>query len=428
MYRVQLVPMTRWRDVVVPLALLLLAAAATAQSPAPPTQEPREGGSEIVDVEVVNVEVYVTDEDGRTVDDLTREDFLLLVDHDGVEIDNFYRASGSTSAVESMDTMGRDTPAGAAADQAPEPLTLVLYVDHVQLTQSGRRAYLDQIREFLGAHLSEGDQLMVVSHDRGLVVEERFTGSLDRLEGALKDLWQKPAGATEYARRYQQALDQIENILLSTPQEQAEDDGGADGSANIGASLGAALNEYTDPCGRVDQMLVIARNYGSWVAAQVERSVSNLRELTRALGGMPGRKAVLYLSEGLDQNPGLDFQYQVAEICPSTAFQTVGNEMGTRIVNSVYDLASLANSEQVTYYTLDAARLRSGLQSGIERSPRIEVNGRQFDLRPSAAIESQRRQSRQASLQTLALETGGLAVFNANDLGRRPGADRRQPA
>ena len=405
-----------------PIALAQSTAAATAQpAAASPEQAPQEGGSETVDVEVVSVEVYVTDDDGRTVDGLTRDDFKLLVDHGPVAIDNFYRASEAGGS-ESVDALGRQAPAAGAAEGAeplgPERLTLVLYVDHVQLTQSGRRAYLDQIREFLGDRLTVGDQLMVVSHDRGLVVEERFTGDLNRLEAALKDLWKKPAGATEYARQYQQALDQIENILVSTPQEAEDDDGtNADGSVNISGSVGAALAEYTDPCGRVDQMLVIARSYGSWVASQVERSITNLQELTRALGGMPGRKAVLYLSEGLDQTPGLDFQYQVAEICPSTAFQTVGNDMGTRIVNSVYDLASLANSEQVTFYTLDAARLRSGMQSGIERAPRIEVNGRQYDLRPSASIESQRRQSRQASLQTLALETGGLAVFNANQLG-----------
>lgn len=406
------------------LCFVCLGRPAAAQTEASPALAPQEGGSESVDVEVVNVEVYVTDADGRTVDGLTRDDFRLFVDHDPVEPTNFFRAAGRGSAgtdgvAESLPTLERREASAPEVTTRAEPLTLVLYVDHVQLTPSGRRAYLEQIQDFLGERLSVGDQLMVVSHDRGVVVEERFTGDTARLASTLDELWRRPAGGGEYERQYQGALDQIENILLSTPRERADDEPtNDDGTVNVSGSLGSALAEYTDPCQRVDRMLDVARSYGAWVAAQVERSIANLRETTRALGALPGRKAVLYLSEGLDQNPGLDFQYQVAEICPTTSFQTVGAEMGTRIVNAIYDLASLANSEQVTFYTLDAARLRSGLSSGIERAARIEVNGRFYDLRPSAAIETQRRQSRQASLATLALETGGLSVFNANDLGQ----------
>lgn len=404
---------------------VLLAWPATAQNAAPggPAGSPLGAESETVDVEIVNVEVYVTDGDGRTVDGLRRDDFRLFIDHDPVTPTNFFRAAGrpEPTSDESVGTLAeRALPDGAGAEAPDEVqrLTLVLYVDHVQLTQAGRRAYLDQIGEFLGERLAVGDQLMVISHDRGLVVEERFTGDLGPLRSTLEEMWRRPAGAGEYARQYQHALDQVENILLSTPQEQDYQDLVTDeGVVNVQASTTQALNSESDPCGRVDRMLDVARSYGTWVAGQVERSIANLQELSTALGALPGRKAVLYLSEGLDQTPGLDFQYQVAELCPSTAFQTVGNDMGTRIVNAIYDLASLANSRQVTFYTLDAGRLRTGQASGIERAPRIKVNGREFDLRPSASIQVQRRQSLQASLTTLALETGGLAVFNANDLG-----------
>ena len=47
---------------------------------------------ETVDVNVVNVEVYVTDKEGNPVPGLTQDDFVLLEDGDPVEISNFYAA------------------------------------------------------------------------------------------------------------------------------------------------------------------------------------------------------------------------------------------------------------------------------------------------------------------------------------------------
>ncbi|MDA8019523.1 MAG: VWA domain-containing protein [Thermoanaerobaculia bacterium] len=367
---------------------------------------------ESVDVDVVNIEVYVTDSKGRTVDGLTKADFRLFVDHQPVEPSNFFRAERGPG--ESVPPEGRPILDPTVAEEPP--LTLVIYVDHLQLTPTGRQSYLTQIREFLEGRLLPGDHLMLVSHDRGLQIEQPFSEDLEAIFDSLEGLWKAPGGALAYDRQYQHALDQIENILLTTPQETEEGDDG-EATVDVSTSIAAGLSAFSDPCGRVDRMLQVARSYGEWVASQVGRSLDNLDRLTRALGGIEGRKAVLYLSNGLDQTPGLDMQYQVADLCPNRTFQTVGTELSTRLVDATYRLASLANTHRVTFYSLDASRLAAGATSGIERAARLTINGRSFELRPSAAVDARRREGRQATLLTLAQETGGMAILNANEIG-----------
>ena len=58
--------------------------------------EPPSAFTETVDVEVINVDVYVTDRAGNPVSDLTRDDFILLRDKKRIEFDYFY-ASGEAA-------------------------------------------------------------------------------------------------------------------------------------------------------------------------------------------------------------------------------------------------------------------------------------------------------------------------------------------
>src|SRR5688572_25929801 len=73
------------------LAAGLLPGLALAQAP---PENPEPTFFESIDVNVVNVEVYVTDKQGRRVQGLTRDDFQVLEDGKPVEITNFYAVSG----------------------------------------------------------------------------------------------------------------------------------------------------------------------------------------------------------------------------------------------------------------------------------------------------------------------------------------------
>ena len=76
------------------------------------TQAPSPAYGEAVDVEVVNVDVYVTDPAGNPVTGLTRDDFVLLESKKRLAIDYFYASDESRD----RQVAGSD---GRPLDEAP---------------------------------------------------------------------------------------------------------------------------------------------------------------------------------------------------------------------------------------------------------------------------------------------------------------------
>jgi hypothetical protein len=64
---------------------------------APPEPPQKDGFGEAVDVNVVNVDVYVTDKSGQPVTGLHRDDFELLEDGKRVEVTNFEALTGKAA-------------------------------------------------------------------------------------------------------------------------------------------------------------------------------------------------------------------------------------------------------------------------------------------------------------------------------------------
>src|SRR5262245_48478734 len=79
----------RMRRFAVATALLLLSPALYAQSAVPPL-------TARVEVQVVNVDVTVTDTDGKPVMNLTKDDFEIFEDGRPQKITNFYAFEGAT--------------------------------------------------------------------------------------------------------------------------------------------------------------------------------------------------------------------------------------------------------------------------------------------------------------------------------------------
>ena len=78
--------------IVTALALVAVIAAQEGDGAADPASDPAADGIfvESIDVNVVNVEVYVTDKKGDRVTGLGRDDFELFEDDKPVKISNFY--------------------------------------------------------------------------------------------------------------------------------------------------------------------------------------------------------------------------------------------------------------------------------------------------------------------------------------------------
>lgn len=347
--------------------------------------------SETIDVRVVNVDVYVTDRKGQPVEDLTAEDFVLVVDGAPTSISHFYSLGGErsepltgVSTAPGPTDVERDGETGAP-ETAADPIHAIVYVDSYALAPPDRERILDDLELFATTQAAGGVLFQVVSHDPGLKVLTSFTESIDEVRDALARTTETPARGFNTLQAHRRALEDI-------------------------ASLKQVDEDTCRPRGVCDcvwtQMLALRDLYAAEVSGRQDRSRDGLAEIVRSLAGLEGRKALFYVSSGLEQYPGVDMVQYMSEVCPKydrSFQQTLWRWDDTTALD---ELAAEANANRVTFYTLDAGGLRS--------SGTADAGDAEYRFRPSLRVSEIRRRNLESSLYILADRTGGRAVFNAN--------------
>ena len=335
-------------------------------------------------------------------------------------------------------------PAAPAAPDAaapvPDPLHLVVYVDNVNIEPAHRARALGQIRDHLSRELSPGSRAMVVTYDiGGLHVRQPFTSDRAVLARALDEaaLLATRSGESERARRM--ALDamysiQAEAISLydqSTKRAQEDQD----------------PTPLDVPCSlRIAEPV---KGYAESTRAEVLRTIASLKLFVNSLSGLPGRKVLLHVSDGIPVTPGEELFQVLAELCGGggassglsisqtdddaaqpmdarsfgarayQAGQAMADAQRYSTATEWTELTAHANANRVTLYTFQA----SGLETSRAASAEQAGGGREQVLRLGNVLSIE-ADNRRDSLNVLASDTGGRAVFNANDL--TPELDRIQ--
>lgn len=366
--------------------LLVLAGPAAAQGAA---GAPEELFVETLDVEVVNVEVRVTDRKGRPVTGLTKEDFELYEDGRRVEIEYFSEVRGDREPGAPYEAVPAPAPppsgelAVAPVRPSDELRHFVLFLDLDHMGPGGLHRVLPDLEGFVHEVLGPGDRVMVAVRQGNLRLLQELTGEPDRVVDALKEISRTAPPGIQRSSERRQALRQIRAAL------EGED------SAEV-CTLVESFEAET-----------AIRQYAGWVENQVQGTVAALTSLVSALVGLPGPKVVLYVGEGLEQRPGADLFELVANRCQERQGEIRSNLLSYDLSGSFQRLTADANANRVTFYTLDAGGLRT--DSSVE----IEVG----ELRLSAVGERIRTANLQHPLFLMADETGGRAVFNTNRFG-----------
>ncbi len=342
------------RTVALGLLLTLTCLPAGAQD-APPAEETF---SDEIEVSLVNLEVVVTDKAGKPLPDLKKEDFEVLEDGKPVEVTNFYAESGQPASGDIGDTAD-----AAAVRPVDQRLNLVLFVDDYNMEAANRSAILGGVRDFLTKSLSPGDRVMVVRYGRSLEVRKPFTTNVPEVLAELDVIGKL---ASDLAGRETSRDHQLEVVY------DALEVGG------WGATAEARIREY-------------AETETAYVAA----SLNALETVVGWLSGLPGRKAILYASDGLPSVPGEDlFIWAEARS---------GFKSGQRI--SGMNAASYDASELFRKVTSKASRNRVSIYP-------IEVMGARWVR--GTRLQEARIQNRQNGLRFLAEETGGRGMFNVS--------------
>ena len=407
-------------------------------------QEPSFG--DVVDVNVVNVDVYVTGKDGKPVTGLEKGDFKLYVDGKRVDITNF-EAVDRTSAPAAapagtpapVPPAPGKTPAVSAEALPEDSLRLVVYIDNFNIRTGNRARALQQLREFLTRQLAPGDQVTIVSYDLGLHVRLPFTSAPAAIDAAIDGLARLTVQGDEDDRSRRQAFQEIMTIQS------------------------ASIKDVPPlPCPR--HIATPAHTYAAARRQEVLQTFGALTLLVNSLSGLPGRKAVLHVSDGISITPGEEMFQFLYQICgggganggmgsaqipnrppvrerpglrdadddddmeqqiddPNTVFdsrllgpgaypaasQAALDAQSYSVATNVATLAAHANAHRVTLYTLQA----DGAQATVAADASFGSNERLLQMPAVARVE---RSNRQETLTALASATGGRAFLDSVDL------------
>ena len=241
--------------------LLLGAGALSAQQPAPAAGVVQE----TVDVEVVNIDVRVTDRQGASVTGLTVSDFQVFEHGSRVDPVNFYEVVS-------------DDP------EASTPIWLTLYFDQHNMLSANRDRALSELEFDLPAVLEDRRvRVMIAAHDQEPRVLQGFTRDWGAIRSALASLkGQRTVGDARDGLRQSAQLSVTSAFQRMRGSDRLD-------RQNAALSIDALLGEM--------------RTYAREIYADSESSFEALGNFVRTLSWLEGRKALIYVSDGVVERP-----------------------------------------------------------------------------------------------------------------------------
>ncbi|NJL28920.1 MAG: VWA domain-containing protein [Thermoanaerobaculia bacterium] len=313
---------------------------------------------------------------GNRISGLKPSDFELTEDGKPVTITNFYAVEdghrpGAAQAPTATQLPIPSAPTPVAGElEVPEEqqLHLIVYVDNFNLHPFTRNRTLGAVRTFLRSRLGRGDRVMLVTYDRSLHLRHPFTSDPELIASALYELEDITANAVHADSDRRSILEQIYEA-----------------------------NDLASVEGRVSQ-------YAESIFNDLSFSITALRDYVDMLAGLPGRKAILYVSDGLSMRAGEDVFYALEDrFRNSSVLMTIQRFDASR---DFQQLTTLANANRVTFYTIDAAGLRT--YTYMDVSNQTPLGGARIDQIYFTNLQS--------PLLMLAEETGGMAIVNTNNV------------
>lgn len=351
-----------------------------------------------LDVEIVNLDVMVTNDAGEPVLGLEREDFTVFEDGRPVELTHFAAiAPGRAGQPASTADL---TPADGRAEQRPADfggsgLQLVIFVNQLDLTPQGRNRLLRELSAQIDGTLRSGDRAMVLAFDgRTRILQELTRDPADLTSSLEQAMRAAPPGAQSDAA-FRDILRRLAAVDLN---EEAMRSIGGDEQGLVF---------------RARALLAEIRAYAEQQVAATRRSVAGLHDVIGWLGSIPGRKALLYVGDGLPLQPAAPL-YEAwrnrFEFTAAGGLEELRNESANRTRSDVSDLvgplADFAAAQRVAVYSLasDARGNVLGSAAGGRGSAGPPMRGAAMRWDPAGM---------DASTPRLAEETSGASFRGA---------------
>jgi VWFA-related protein len=375
-----------------------------AQNPAP-SQRQDEPKLRIGTAEVT-LDVVVRDKKGRPVKDLTASDFEIYEDGVRQQVESFRLALREPGAKANVNREKGATATPAAAgtaasrDKAANPGVIALVFD--RLSPDAR----SMARRAANAYAEEGvmasDFTGVFAIDMSLLTLQQYTDNPQLVKQAIEQATSR--SASTFTSNNEQARNLVDRQIALERQSAAGQ--GATSASGPGGNAGAA----GEAVGRAEVELAFVqmqiRMFETFETLernhQGHATANSLLALVNSMRNLPGRKTVIFFSEGLSLPPAVVEQFK-----------------------SVINAANRAN---VSVYTVDAAGLRID-SPNLEATREINalaqrrMNQAHRTQDPSGPLtkglernEDLLRLNPHSGLGELADQTGGFLIRDTNDL------------
>lgn len=337
----------------------------------------------------VIVDVVVRDKKGKLVGGLGSGDFTILEDGVPQAVTSIREIKGSLSGAVS----GGNGPADAT-----RPVKLLSLVFD-RLGIDSRRLARQAANDLLKAELSPEVYIAVFASDLHLKVVQPFTNDRAKLKAAIE----RVAGGSAMTN-YADANSSLKLALDSSSGSQGAAAAAAGGPGNSSVDGGGMAQESMNRM--VADMLEFAET--SLQEQQGRSSIYALWGVVKEQTRLPGRKTVLFFSEGL--------------------------QVPTSLLGNFRSMISSANRANVSVYAIDARGLSTAEDSAAAAAAlnaSLAVSQRQYKSTESASavtrVEANQfdramdsiRANPQVNLAELAEGTGGVLIANMNDF-RKP--------
>jgi VWFA-related protein len=394
----------KFQSVIAIATLLSLFTAVVAQVPSatPPKETSAQDERVRIITNLAQVDVVVTDKDGKQVTDLRPEEFELTEDGKKQPITNFSyisnpSAAGSSATLQptttgSSSTKGADPTVVPPARLRPEQVrrTIAFLVDDLGVSFESMAFVRKALRDFVDTQMQPGD-LVVILRTSGSGAQQQFTTDKRLLYSAIENIRWLPRGR---------------------------------GDVSAFGNISPTQNQQTD---------VMTREYMQDMQAFRSESlalgtIGTLNLVLRNLVDKPGRKSVVLFSENF-------------------RLTDYNNQRSERLVAEMRKLADYSNRASAVVYTLDTSGVQplnsTAAESplGAQVIPELGMNGAggppptgsragaaassgdrsgEAGLRALGALTDSARITyfeSQGVLKYLADLTGGLNIRNTNNLG-----------
>ncbi len=344
----------------------------------PPGQTVREEAR----VVVVEVPVNVTDKNGHPVENLTAEDFEVFDDGKLQKITGF-------EIIDERKNIPPPLPGEPPINPAASRHFMMVF-DLSFSTSRGILSARKSARDFVVTRMKDLDTCAVATYmvEQGMRLLVPFTSDRTQLAAALDSL-----GLPSFTQR---APDPLGFLTAANPTENLPLASTGDGGSALEVALGEALENIT---------MMQNKSARAMYRDRVQRMLDSFAQVAVALDSVPGRKHILYFSEGFDGRElsgatGPNAGQKDAESIIHGQSWKVDNDLrygNTGLRDMMQKALVLFNRSDCTIHSVDIGGLRTGV-STTSNDRDVEVNG--WD-----------------SLYAFAEQTGGEFLKNANELG-----------